>query len=80
MLIAQITDSHVVEKEKDWLKEPLTKTNERLAKVVAHLNALHDKPDVVLFTGDLSDTSTPEAYTHLKELLKQTGRNEKGIC
>ncbi len=70
MLIAQITDTHILAKDKHWLSEPLTQTSERLAKVVANLNRMNPLPDVVLLTGDTSDTGTPAAYEHLKELLR----------
>jgi Icc protein len=70
MLIAQITDTHIVEKNKDWLSEPLTKTRERLTKVISYLNQLDPLPDAVLLTGDASDTGTEAAYSHLKELLR----------
>lgn len=69
MLIAQITDTHIVEKNAHWLSEPLTKTRERLIKVIAFLNQLDPQPEAVLLTGDASDTGTQEAYDHLKELL-----------
>lgn len=71
MLIAQITDTHIVEKDRHWLSEPLTETNERLIRVVAHLNQMNPQPDVVILTGDASDTGTEAAYTHLKELLSR---------
>lgn len=70
MLIAQITDTHIVEKDTHYLSEPSTCTRERLMKVVAHLNGLNPAPDVALLTGDASDTGTSMAYSHLKELLK----------
>jgi 3',5'-cyclic-AMP phosphodiesterase len=70
MLIAQITDTHIVDKHKHWMSEPLTKTSERLEKVVAYLNALNPIPDVVLLTGDISDTGTEASYHHFKELVQ----------
>lgn len=69
MLIAQITDAHIVEKGTHWLSEPLTKTHERLAHAISYLNAMHPAPDVVLFTGDAVDDGRREAYEHLVELL-----------
>lgn len=69
MLIAQITDTHIVEKNEHWLSEPTTKTAERLSKVVSYLNHLTPMPDAVLLTGDATDTGTEDAYAHLKELL-----------
>lgn len=70
MLIAQITDTHIVAKGEHWLSEPLTKTSERLEKVVSYLNQLIPVPDVVLLTGDASDTGTKAAYCHFKELIE----------
>jgi len=70
MLIAQITDTHIVAKGEHWLNEPSTKTSERLRKVVNYLNQLSPLPDVVLFTGDASDTGTKASYHHLRELLE----------
>lgn len=70
MLIAQITDTHIVAKGEHWLSEPLTKISERLEKVVSYLNHLVPMPDVILLTGDATDTGTDEAYSYLNELLK----------
>lgn len=69
MLIAQITDTHIVGKDEHWLF-PSTKTSERLEKVVSYLNQMSPQPDVILFTGDATDSGTPQAYQHLKQLLK----------
>jgi 3',5'-cyclic-AMP phosphodiesterase len=69
MLIAQITDLHLVEKNTHWLMEPLTETNKRLSRVIAHLNQLDPRPDIVLITGDATDEGDAPAYTHLTELL-----------
>lgn len=69
MLIAQITDTHIVDKNNHWLAEPLTKTDERLSRTVSYINQLPQQPDIVLLTGDASDTGTEASYIHLKELL-----------
>lgn len=69
MLIAQITDTHIVAKGEHWLNEPSTQTSERLRKAVNYLNQLNPLPDVILLTGDASDTGTKASYHHLKELL-----------
>lgn len=69
MLIAQITDTHIVNKTQHWYS-PDTKIAERLKRIVSHLNAMDPAPDVVLLTGDATDRGDPEAYLHLKELLK----------
>ena len=69
MLIAQITDLHVVEKNKHWLSEPATEIEDRLLRTVSYLNALNPRPDVVLLTGDLTDKGTCASYSFLNELL-----------
>ena len=70
MLIAQITDTHIVDKNEHWLSEPLTRIRERLIQVISYLNALSPRPDVVLLTGDVTDKGTPAAYDHFRELTK----------
>lgn len=70
MLIAQITDTHIVDRGEHWLNEPSTKTSERLRMAVNYLNALNPLPDVVLLTGDASDKGTKASYDHLRELLE----------
>lgn len=69
MLIAQITDSHIVEKGQHWLSDPATATQERLARVVAYVNALTPQPDVVLMTGDVTEEGTEGSYRHCRELV-----------
>ncbi len=68
MLIAQITDTHIVEKGSHWLFHPLTKTEKRLSRTIEYLNALNPAPDVVLITGDLTDQGSPLAYAHFREI------------
>lgn len=70
MLIAQITDLHLVEKNKHWLSEPATEIKERLLRTISYLNALNPRPDVVLLTGDTTEKGTQAAYSYLKELLE----------
>jgi Icc protein len=70
MLIAQMTDTHIVDKNEDLFFEPLTKTKERLSKVIAYLNEMNPLPDALLFTGDASDTGTQASYCHLKEIME----------
>jgi hypothetical protein len=41
MLIAQMTDTHIVDKNEDLFFEPLTKTKERLSEVIAYLNEMN---------------------------------------
>ncbi len=70
MLIAQITDTHLVEKDQHYMNEPATKIHERLFRVVSFLNHLDPQPDLVLLTGDATDLGIAGAYQHLKELLE----------
>jgi 3',5'-cyclic AMP phosphodiesterase CpdA len=67
MLIAQITDLHIVPKGR--LAMDRVDTAACLARAVAHINALRPAPDVVLVTGDLVDAGKPEEYAHLRSLL-----------
>lgn len=69
MLIAQITDTHIVPKGREWKSLPETRVAARLRLVVDHLNDLDPKPDVVLLTGDAIDDGGQETYDHLKEIL-----------
>ncbi|HEV8392569.1 MAG TPA: phosphodiesterase [Dongiaceae bacterium] len=67
MLIAQISDTHIVPKGR--LAMDRVDTAAHLARAVAHINALRPAPDLVLVTGDLVDAGKPEEYVHLRELL-----------
>ncbi|MBS0625391.1 MAG: phosphodiesterase [Verrucomicrobia bacterium] len=69
MRIAQITDAHIVGKNQHWYTHE-TKIAERLKRVIAHLNEMDLPPDIVMLTGDATDLGEPEAYEHLRELLK----------
>jgi len=70
MIIAQITDTHILPKGQVWMHRPEAEVNERLKLVVQHLNNLNPRPDVLLLTGDATDKGDEEAYEHLKEILK----------
>jgi 3',5'-cyclic-AMP phosphodiesterase len=67
MLIAQITDFHL--KAKGELAYGVIDTASCLTAAVAALAALKPAPDVVVGTGDLTDTGRPEDYEYLRELL-----------
>ena len=66
-IIAQITDFHVG--TPGSRADQRYRTAEHLAAAVAHLNAQQPRPGVVLATGDLVDSGTPEEYARLKDLL-----------
>jgi len=70
MIIAQITDTHIVPKGQAWNSLPQTQVENRLKLIVDNLNILNPKPDVVLLTGDATDEGEAEAYSHLKEILE----------
>jgi Icc protein len=70
MIIAQITDTHILPKGQSWLQIPRMNLSKRLNLVVEQLNKLCPRPDVLLLTGDTTDTGVKEAYQHLKEILK----------
>jgi 3',5'-cyclic-AMP phosphodiesterase len=67
MLIAQITDTHI--KPEGSLAYRRVDTAAFLARAVEHLLHLDPLPDVVLATGDLVDSGTPEEYRRLRHLL-----------
>jgi len=67
MLIAQITDLHVV--GKDQLCQGRVATHAQLREAVAHINGLDPRPEVVLATGDLTDHGTIEEYDVVREIL-----------
>lgn len=81
MLIAQITDMHILaagklfhsprrafpaDAEPGWSH---IDTAACLARAVAELNALDPTPDVTVVTGDLTDHGSPDEYANLRTLL-----------
>ena len=67
MRIAQITDLHVV--ARDRLCYHRVPTNEQVRQAVSHLNNLKPSPDAVIVSGDLTDHGRDEEYSVLRELL-----------
>ena len=67
MLLAQITDLHVM--AKGQLAYGRVDAAGMLRDAVAHLNRLDPRPDAVVITGDLADKGDPLAYEHLREIL-----------
>lgn len=67
MLLAQLTDTHIV--DPDGGSEAVVDNNGRLAQAVARLNAETVQPEVILATGDLTDNGTPLEMDLLAELL-----------
>lgn len=69
MLIAQISDTHIVERGRKTLG--VAPMEDNLARVIAHINALDPRPDVVLLTGDVTDNGTPEQMANAARLLDE---------
>jgi len=68
VLLAQISDLHVMPKGE--LAYDRVDTARLFRDAVAHLNRLAPRPDAVLITGDLADRGQPEAYAHMREILR----------
>lgn len=67
MLIAQISDTHIVGRGK--LTLGLAPMAANLAACIDHINQLSPKPDVVVVTGDVTDDGSMEAVEHAASLL-----------
>ena len=67
MLIAQITDTHIMAPGK--LLVDVVDTASALVRAVSALNQLDPSPDIVVLTGDLVERGEPEEYAHLRLLL-----------
>ncbi len=67
MLVCQITDLHI--KPRGALAYRVVDTAAYLRNCIAHILAQPQRPDVVVATGDLTDSAQPEAYAHLRQLL-----------
>jgi Icc protein len=67
MLIAQITDMHVLEPGQRAFG--VVDTAAQLSACVARINDLDPAPDLVVATGDLVDTGSLAEYRHLREIL-----------
>jgi 3',5'-cyclic AMP phosphodiesterase CpdA len=69
MLIAQLTDTHISTPES--MVETRYQTSHYLARAIRHLNRLRPRPELVLVTGDLTETGRPEEYACLGTLLAE---------
>jgi 3',5'-cyclic AMP phosphodiesterase CpdA len=67
MLIAQLSDSHVHVSTRAPLR--YFDTSRALARCIARVRGLTPAPDVVVFTGDLTETGTAPEYARFLELL-----------
>ena len=69
MLVAQLTDTHVVADPS--LHELYIDNNERLRTAIDSLNNELPKPELVLLTGDLTNTGAEDEYVVLADLLAE---------
>ncbi|MBF0189457.1 MAG: phosphodiesterase, partial [Magnetococcales bacterium] len=69
MLIAHITDCHVV--EKGQLCYGQVATNRQLRDAINHITSMVPKPNVVLVTGDLTDHGSIAEYEEVRSLLSR---------
>lgn len=67
LLIAQITDLHI--KPPGALAYGKVDTAQALVRLIETLEAFRPRPDLVIATGDLVDSGSPEEYAHLGALL-----------
>ncbi len=67
MLIAQISDCHIVDRGDLFADRVDSAAGLRCA--IEAINGLGGRPDMVLLTGDLVNDGTPSQYDHLCELL-----------
>lgn len=68
MLIAQISDTHIVEKGRKTLG--VAPMEDNLIQVIAHINQLDPKPSVVLLTGDVTDNGRISETSNAARLLE----------
>ena len=67
MLIAQISDLHIsVEGKKAYGIAPMS---ENLARCIDHINQLEPRPDLVLVTGDITNSGALAEAEHAAQLL-----------
>jgi len=65
LLVAQISDTHILAQDSD---QPVAELRaECLRQAVADIN--EQRPDAVIFTGDTTQHGRPEEYRRLRELL-----------
>ncbi len=67
MLIAQISDTHILAETSD--RPEAGPRAEDLRRCIADINRLDPRPDLVIHTGDTVQTGAAADYDHLKQLL-----------
>lgn len=68
MLVAQLTDLHVVAPGR--LAYGVVDTGDCLAAAVRRVLTLDPRPDLLVLTGDLTYDGAPAEYSHLRDLLQ----------
>lgn len=69
MLIAQISDCHIVDPGELFAER--TRSDVGLRRAIDSISQLSVTPDLLLLTGDLVNDGTPSQYDHLVELLDE---------
>jgi len=69
MLIVQISDLHIVAAGKKTYG--IAPMSDNLMRCVAHINQLSPSPELVIVTGDITDSGLPEEFSHAKQLLDE---------
>ena len=67
MILCQISDLHIKAHGKKSYR--VVDTAESLRRCVMQVNQLKQRPDAIVFTGDLVDFGLPDEYAMLRELL-----------
>ncbi len=67
MLLAQLTDTHVLDPERD--DEHFVNNNRRLAQAVEGLNREQPRPEMVIATGDMTNNGHAGELAELQRLL-----------
>jgi predicted MPP superfamily phosphohydrolase len=62
----QISDSHI-----GFAKPPNMRVTETLRVAITRINALPERPDFLIHTGDLTHLSTPEEFHTVAEILNE---------
>ncbi len=67
---AQISDSHI-----GFKHEPNADVTATLVESVARINALPDRPDFIIHTGDLTHLSAPSEFDTVEQVMKSARAN-----
>jgi 3',5'-cyclic AMP phosphodiesterase CpdA len=67
-LLAQVSDMHI--KAGGKLSYRVVDTQAALERCIAHVLRLPQRPDAILFTGDLTDFGQPDEYDNLARILR----------